>query len=94
MEDMNVRANEIEELDPVNEVEETSESSGASPLIAGVIGGFLAYAAISGAKKLKGIVEEKWKARKFAEARAKTVKDEAIDLEPVEMESNEEESDK
>ena len=49
-------------------------------MLAGAIGGFLAYAAISGAKKLKVIIEEKLAAKKLAKA-DKTVIE--VDCEPV-----------
>lgn len=66
MESMNARTNEIEEITVVEEVEEASESSNAGSLFAGVIGGFLAYAAISGLKKLRVIIAAK-RAQKNAE---------------------------
>ncbi len=70
--DENVRANEVEEIEPETEVVETSDSN-AGALLAGFVGGIIAYAAISGAKKLRAIIEEKWTAKKLAEATAKPV---------------------
>ena len=52
------RMNEIEEIE-ATEVDETQDSSNAGALLAGVIGGFIAYAVIGGAKKLRVIIEEK-----------------------------------
>lgn len=56
------RMNEIEEVD------ETQDSSNAGAMLAVVIGGFIAYAVIGGAKKLWVIIEEKVAAKKLAEA--------------------------
>jgi len=70
--DENVRANEVEETETETEVVETSDSN-AGALLAGFVGGIIAYAAISGAKKLRGIIEEKWAAKKLAEANVKPV---------------------
>jgi hypothetical protein len=61
------RMNEIEEIE-ATEVDETQDSSNAGALLAGVIGGFIAYAVIGGAKKLRVIIEEKVAAKKLAEA--------------------------
>ena len=49
------RMNEIEEIE-ATEVDETQDSSNAGALLAGVIGGFIAYAVIGGAKKLRVII--------------------------------------
>lgn len=74
MEDMNARAIENEEIEEIAEVEEASDSGNAGALVAGIVGGFLAYAAIGGAKKLRAFVETKWAAHKAAEsAKAKVV---------------------
>lgn len=55
MEENTVSVNEIEETQPdvdmEVDMEEASESSGSGAFVAGVVGGFLAYAFISGAKK-------------------------------------------
>ncbi len=59
MEEMNARVMENEELDEITEVDEVSESSSAGALVAGIAGGFLAYAMIGGVKKLWGIVGTK-----------------------------------
>lgn len=67
MEELKVMNTEVEELEPENEVEEVSENSSASALFAGIVGGFIAYAAICGAKKLKAFIDEKRAARKAAE---------------------------
>ena len=74
------RMNEIEEIE-ATEVDETQDSSNA-----GVIGGFIAYAVIGGAKKLRVIIEEKVAAKKLAEA-AKTDKAE-IDSADEDSEEN------
>lgn len=79
------RMNEIEEIE-ATEVDETQDSSNAGALLAGVIGGFIAYAVIGGAKKLRVIIEEKIAAKKLAEA-AKTDKAE-IDSEDEDSEEN------
>ena len=67
MEDMNARVMENEELDEVTEVDEAVESGNAGALVAGVVGGFLAYAMIGGVKKLWGFVGTKLAERKAAE---------------------------
>ena len=59
MEEMNARVMENEELDEIAEVDEISESGNAGALVAGIAGGFLAYAMIGGVKKLWGIVGTK-----------------------------------
>lgn len=59
MEELKVMNTEVEELEPENEVEEVSENSSAGALFAGIVGGFIAYAAICGAKKLKAFIDEK-----------------------------------
>ena len=68
MEELKVMKTEVEELEPENEVEEVSENSSAGALFAGIVGGFIAYAAICGAKKLKAFIDEKRTAQKAAEA--------------------------
>lgn len=62
MKDMNVRANEVEEIEAATEVEETSESSNTGALLAGIAGGVIAYAAISATMKLQAVVRQKWAA--------------------------------
>lgn len=73
------RINEIEEIENT-EVDEATNGFESGAMLAGAIGGFLAYAAISGAKKLKVIIEEKLAAKKLAKA-DKTVIE--VDCEPV-----------
>lgn len=93
MEDMNARVMENEELDEVTEVDEAVESGNAGALVAGVVGGFLAYAMIGGVKKLWGFVGTKLVERKAAE-KAKT---EVVDAEYAEVtaeDSDEEDSEK
>lgn len=67
------RMNEVEEIETITEVEETEDNSNAGALLAGVIGGFIAYAVIGGAKKLRVIVEEKIAAKKLADANKNAV---------------------
>ena len=66
MEENTARINEIEEYEePDVEVEEApEESSGSGAFVAGIVGGFLAYAAIGGLKKLAIIAQTKWAERK------------------------------
>lgn len=80
--DENVRANEVEENETETEVVETSDSN-AGALLMGFIGGCIAYAVIGGVKKLRVIAEEKWAAKKLAEAAPKPV--EVKQPEPVEV---------
>ena len=74
MEENTVRNNEIEEYEqPEIEVEEApEESSGSGAFVAGIVGGFLAYAAIGGVKKLVAFAQTKWADRKQKE-QTKTV---------------------
>jgi len=74
MEENTVRTNEIEEYgQPEIEVEEApEESSGSGAFVAGIVGGFLAYAAIGGVKKLVAFAQTKLADRKQKE-QAKTV---------------------
>ncbi len=76
MEENTVKTNEIEEYEqPEAEVEEVlEESSGSGAFVAGIVGGFLAYAAIGGVKKLVTFAQMKWAERKQKEA-SKTVID-------------------
>lgn len=92
MEDMNVRANEVEENEATTEVEETSDGSNAGALLAGIVGGFIAYAFIEGAKKLRVIAMEKWQAKKLAEANAKPVEAPRPEPEEAQTESAEDET--
>ena len=54
MEEMNARVMENEVMDETVEVDEAVDSGNAGALVAGIVGGFLAYAVIGGAKKLWG----------------------------------------
>lgn len=69
MEENTVRNNEIEEYEqPEIEVEEApEESSGSGAFVAGIVGGFLAYAAIGGVKKLVAFAQTKLAERKQKE---------------------------
>ena len=50
MEEMNAKVMENEELEDITEAEEAEESGSAGALVAGVVGGFLAYAMIGGSE--------------------------------------------
>ena len=89
MEDMNARVMENEEFDEVAEVDEAAESGNAGALVAGVVGGFLAYAMIGGVKKLWGFVGTKLAERKAAR-KAGT---DAVDVEYADVEETAEDSD-
>ena len=58
MEEMNTRVMENEVMDESVEVDEAVDSGNAGALVAGIVGGFLAYAVIGGAKKLWGFAGE------------------------------------
>ena len=88
MDDMNVRANEVEEIETGTEIEEVEGSSNAGALLMGIVGGFIAYAIIGGAKKLWAVAEEKYVAKKLAQTDAKPV--EAAKPEPEEAPDDEE----
>lgn len=90
MEENTVRTNEIEEYEqPEIEVEEApEESSGSGAFVAGIVGGFLAYAAIGGVKKLVAFAQTKWAERKQKEAAKKTV----VDAEYTEVPEEQEDS--
>ena len=64
MEENTVRVNEIEEFEPETEVDEAVESSNGGAFVAGIVGGFLAYAMIGGAKKAIAFVQTKLAERK------------------------------
>ncbi len=87
MEENTVKANEIEEYEQLEiEVEEAlEESSGSGAFVAGIVGGFLAYAAIGGVKKLVAFAQVKWAERKQKE-QTKTV----IDAEYTEVQDRQE----
>lgn len=88
MENMNAKVIENEEIEEVTEVEEASDSGNAGALVAGIVGGFLAYAVIGGTKKLRGFVETKWAAHKAAER----TKADVVDAEFTEVEDSAEDS--
>lgn len=89
MEENTVKTNEIEEYEqPEIEVEEApEESSGSGAFVAGIVGGFLAYAAIGGVKKLVAFAQTKWAERKQKE-QAKIV----VDAEYTEIPEEQEDS--
>lgn len=91
MEDMTARVNDIEEVETTTEVEESMESSSSGALVAGIIGGFLAYAMIGGVKKLWGFAAPKLAERRRAKL-GKTVEAEII--EETQAESEEDDSEK
>lgn len=75
MEENTVKVNEIEEYEqPDVEVEEAPEESSGGAFVAGIVGGFLAYAVIGGAKKLAAFAQVKLAERKQKE-KAKAVVD-------------------
>ena len=92
MEENTVRTNEIEEYEqPEIEVEEApEESSGSGAFVAGIVGGFLAYAAIGGVKKLVAFAQTKWAERKQKE-QAKTVIEADYTEVPAEQQENSDE---
>ena len=67
MEEMNARVMENEVMDETVEVDEAVDSGNAGALVAGIVGGFLAYAVIGGAKKLWGFAGAKLAERKVPE---------------------------
>jgi hypothetical protein len=90
MEEMNAKVMENEELEAITEAE---ESGSAGALVAGVVGGFLAYAMIGGVRRLWGFVGAKLAERKAAEK----AKAEVVDAEHTEVaaeDSDEEGSEK
>ena len=88
MEDTNARVIENEEIEEITEpeVEEASDSDNAGALVAGIVGGFLAYAAIGGAKKLLAFIKAKRRAKKTA---AESDQTEAVDAELTEVDDEE-----
>ena len=93
MEEMNARVMENEVMDETVEVDEAVDSGNAGALVAGIVGGFLAYAVIGGAKKLWGFAGAKLAERKAAE-KAKTEVVDAEYTEVVAEDSDEEDSEK
>ncbi len=90
MEENTAKVNEIEEYEPETEVIEDSESSSGGAFVAGIVGGFLAYAVIGGAKKLSVYVRTKWAERKLKEAEKIAAKAETPDAEDAQDEPSEE----
>ncbi len=90
MEENTAKVNEIEEYEPETEVIEDSESSSGGAFVAGIVGGFLAYAVIGGAKKLSVYVRTKWAERKLKEAEKIAAKTETPDAEDAQDEPSEE----
>ena len=93
MDDMNVRANEVEEIETGTEIEEVEGSSNAGALLMGIVGGFIAYAIIGGAKKLWAVAEEKYVAKKLAQTNAKPVEAAKPEPEEAPQEPDEDETD-
>lgn len=94
MEENTARVDEIETLEPETEVAEVPESYNGGAFVAGIVGGFLAYAVIGGAKKLTTFVQMKWAERSRKATKKGINKDEAIDLDESQDGSDEEMSDK
>lgn len=76
-------------MDETVEVDEAVDSGNAGALVAGIVGGFLAYAVIGGAKKLWGFAGAKLAERKAAR-KAGT---DAVDVEYTDVEETAEDSD-
>lgn len=93
MEENTVKVNEIEEYEqPEIEVEEDlEESSGSGAFVAGIVGGFLAYAVIGGVKKLVAVAQARWAKRKQKEE-TETVIDAEYTTVPNEQDGSEEEA--
>lgn len=87
MEEMNAKVMENEELEDITEAEEAEESGSAGALVAGVVGGFLAYAMIGGVRRLWGFV-----GAKLAERKAEVVDAECTEV--AAEDSDEEDSEK
>lgn len=93
MEDNTVKMNEIEEIRPVDEINEVSEDSNAGAFVAGIVGGFLAYAVVSGGKKLAAFIGSKLEARKHKEPKDGVIDVEFTDVE-AEQQGSEEDNNK
>lgn len=76
MDDMNVRANETEEIETFAEAEEAEGSSNAGALLMGIVGGFIAHAIIGVAKKFLTVAGERYAAKKLAQTDLKLVETE------------------
>lgn len=87
MEENTARKNEIEEIEVVDEAVEASEDSSSGAFVAGIVGGFLAYGIITGAKKLAALVTTKLHERK--QKRNGNV----VDAEYTEVETEQDDSD-
>lgn len=94
MENMNAKVMENEDIEEITEVEEATEGGNAGALVAGVVGGLLAYAAIGGVKKLWGLVGTKLAERKAAELNKKTNVVDADYTDIAAEDSDEEDSEK
>lgn len=82
-----VNINEIEEIETIEQdVVNTPEESNNTALIAGMIGGFLAYGIVSGARKLVKIVGTKTAKRKAR----RELKNGAVDADYIEVENKQE----
>lgn len=91
MEENIATMNENEEIANIDETEEVSEGSGAGAFVAGIAGGFLAYAVIGGTKKLVGVIGAKVKERKLKKEAAKAIVVDAEVVEPSEQQSGSDE---
>lgn len=94
MQENTARVDEIQEIEPVEEVVETSESPNTGAFVAGIVGGFLAYAVVSGAKKLAAFVSTKLEARRNKKKSDAVVIDAKISEDQPEADSDEEITDK
>lgn len=91
MEENTVKINEIEEYEqPDVEFEEAPEESSGGAFVAGIVGGFLAYAVIGGAKKLAAFAQMKLAERKLKEQAKAVVNAEYTEV-PDKQEYSEEE---
>lgn len=81
MEDNTVKVNEIEEFEPDVDVEEATESSNGGAFVAGIVGGFLAYALIGGARRAVTFVQMKLAERKQKAAEPTVIEAEIIETE-------------
>lgn len=90
MEENTAKVNEIEEYEPETEVIEDSESSSGGAFVAGIVGGFLAYAMVGGVKKLVAFAQTKWVERKQKEAEKIAAKAETPEPEDKQDEPSEE----
>lgn len=89
MEESTAKVNEIEEYEPETEVIEDSESSSGGAFVAGIVGGFLAYAMVGGVKKLAAFAQTKWAERKQKETEKIAAKAETPEPEDTQDDSGE-----